>query len=288
MQIDQAVQEFLAELEHADRSRHTIRAYASDLAALRELTDLLEQITPTGLRKLATSQSHLSPATRARRQAAVSSFFKWLVRQGHVVANPVDRLERVRRKPSQPRGLTRKKVESVLAKIPPKRHRDRLLFRLLFETGIRIGEALGLHVEDLELDPDDERLVVLGKGGRRRTVLLDDPQLVKQLHDHLKRTGHKHGHLFRAEVNGRGGPLRHQSAHALWQRYCRLAGVECTIHQLRHSHATELVRDGVSLATIRKRLGHRSLQSTLLYAEQSDARADAEIRTWRRRRGPYR
>lgn len=286
MLIDQAVQEFLAELEHADRSRHTMRAYASDLAPLAGLTDALEQITPADLRQLAAEQSHLSPATRARRQAAFSSFFRWLVREGHIAANPVDRLERVRRTPPRPRGLTRKKVESVLGQIPPKRYRDRLLFRLVFETGIRIGEALGLHVEDLELDPDDERLVVLGKGGRRRTVLLDDPELVRQLHAYLKRTGYKHGPLFRAEVNGRGGPLRHQSAYALWQRYCRSAGVECTIHQLRHSHATELVRGGVSLATIRKRLGHRSLQTTLLYAEQSDARADAEIRAWRRTRKP--
>jgi site-specific recombinase XerD len=286
MLIDQAVQEFLAELAHADRSRHTMRAYASDLAPLAGLADALEQITPADLRQLAAEQSHLSPATRARRQAALSSFFRWLVREGRIPSNPVDRLERVRRAPPMPRGLTRKTVESILGKIPPERHRDRLLFRLVFETGIRIGEALGMHVEDLELDPDDERLVVLGKGGRRRTVLLDDPELVKQLKAYLKRTGYKHGPLFRAEVNGRGGALRHQSAYALWQRYCRAAGIECTIHQLRHSHATELVRGGVSLATIRKRLGHRSLQTTLLYAEQSDARADVEIRAWRRARKP--
>ncbi|MGH9157491.1 MAG: tyrosine-type recombinase/integrase [Acidimicrobiales bacterium] len=51
-----------------------------------------------------------------------------------------------------------------------------------------------------------------------------------------------------------------------------------------HSHATELVNEGVSLATIRKRLGHRSIQTTLRYAEQSDATADAAIRRWRRGR----
>jgi integrase len=55
------------------------------------------------------------------------------------------------------------------------------------------------------------------------------------------------------------------------------------LHQLRHTHATELVNTGVSLATIRKRLGHRNLQTTLSYAEQSDAVADAELRAWRRR-----
>jgi integrase len=68
-----------------------------------------------------------------------------------------------------------------------------------------------------------------------------------------------------------------------WATYCRKAKVECTLHQLRHTHATELVNGGVSLATIRKRLGHKNLQTTLRYAEQSDASADAELRAWRRK-----
>ena len=63
---------------------------------------------------------------------------------------------------------------------------------------------------------------------------------------------------------------------------CATAGVNATLHQLRHTHATEFVDDGVSLATIRKRLGHKNLQTTLRYAEQTDATADAELRRWRR------
>lgn len=58
----------------------------------------------------------------------------------------------------------------------------------------------------------------------------------------------------------------------------------CTLHQLRHTHATELVNDGVSLATIRKRLGHKNLQTTLRYAEQSDTAADAELRARQRQK----
>jgi integrase len=96
--------------------------------------------------------------------------------------------------------------------------------------------------------------------------------------------GYRNGPLFRAQKNGRGGSLRYQSVQERWAGYCRRVGIDCTLHQLRHTHATELVNDGVSLATIRKRLGHRNLQTTLRYAEQSDAAADAEVRAWRRRR----
>jgi integrase len=62
---------------------------------------------------------------------------------------------------------------------------------------------------------------------------------------------------------------------------CGEAYVQCTLHQLRHTHATELVNDGVSLATTRKWLGHKNIQTTLRYAEQSDETADAELRAWR-------
>ena len=148
---------------------------------------------------------------------------------------------------------------------------------------MRISEALNVHIEDLDLTSDDERVTVLGKGKRQRTLLLDDPRLLKELRTYLKVMGYKRGFLFRAAKNGDGGALRYQSVHERWAHYCELAGIVCTIHQLRHSHATEMVNGGVSLGTIRKRLGHKSIQTTLLYAEVSDTLADAELRDWRRR-----
>ncbi len=195
------------------------------------------------------------------------------------------KVARVRLPDPAPRGVPRAQIEAIFAAIPRDRRRDRLLFRLVYATGLRIGEALALHVEDLDLTPDDERLRVLGKGGRRRTILLDDPALVRELRAYLVATKYKHGALFRAAKNGRGGPLRYQSIQARWAGYCARAGVACTLHQLRHAHATELVNDGVGLETIRRRLGHKQLQTTLRYAEQADAVGDAEIRGWRRRRG---
>ncbi len=96
-------------------------------------------------------------------------------------------------------------------------------------------------------------------------------------------TGYRSGPLFRAEKNHVGGPLRYASAQTRWAQYCHTAGVAATLHQLRHTHATAMVDGGVSLATIRKRLGHANLQTVLRYAEQSDQVADTELRAWRRR-----
>lgn len=78
---------------------------------------------------------------------------------------------------------------------PRHKDRDRLLFTLLAATGMRIGEALAIDVDDLDLTHDDEHVTVLAKGGRRRTILLDDPILVSLLRRYLNARGYRHGPL---------------------------------------------------------------------------------------------
>ena len=281
-----SVEEFLTDMRQANHSPHTVRAYTSDLAQFTAFyAGPAHAITTETLRAFWVSLAALSPATRSRKQACLARFLTWAYRQDIIPANPMDKIDRIKRTAPLPKGVGRETVEAILAGIPVDRKRDRLLFRLLFETGLRIGEALGLHIEDFDLTPDDEHIKVKGKGDKPRTILLDDSRLVRQLRVYLKQTGYRYGPLFRAEKNGRGGALRYQSAQEHWAGYCRQAKVICTLHQLRHTHATELVNEGVSLTTIRKRLGHKNLQTTLLYAEQSDATADAELRAWRRQKG---
>lgn len=283
--LAKAIEDFLEDLARTNHSPHTQRAYGIDLkqfaaACYKPLSD----ITAEDLRDFFRQHTHLSDASRARKQNSLASFLNWAFKQEFITTNPMQRIDRTRPEPSAPRGISRTEVENILAQIPASQLRDNLLFRLLFETGLRVGEALGLHVEDVDLTLDDEHIYVIGKGGKPRTLLLDDPRLISLLRRYLKQMGYKHGHLFRASKNGEGGPLRYQSVQWKWQKYCQQAGVHYTIHQLRHTHATELVNEGVSLATIRKRLGHKNLQTTLRYAEQSDSVADAEIRQWRRKK----
>ena len=277
---------FLADLAHANHSPQTRRAYASDLAQLCAFHQgPLQTINAEVLRKFFGMHGHLRPATRARKQAAVARFLTWTEQQERLPANPMRKIDRVKLAPPQPRSVERDQIERIFKAIPAEHLRDRLFLRLLAETGLRVCEELSLYVEDLDLSLDNEHLTVVGKGGKRRTILLDDPRLVQQLRTYLKRMGYKYGPLFRAEKNWRGGPLCYQSMQERWNHYCSQAGVACTLHQLRHSYATELINGGVSLPTIRKWLGHKNLQTTLRYAEQSDETADAEVRAWRRQHG---
>jgi site-specific recombinase XerD len=170
------VAEFLADLARQGRSANTIRAYRSDLGDFTRFhPGLLASVTPAVLRAYLATLAAKVPATRARREAALAA----------------------------------------LRAIPPHKDRDRLLFTLLYATGMRIGEALAIDVDDLDLTHDDEHVTVLAQGGHRRTILLDDPTLVSLLRRYLKTRGYRHGPLFRAEKNHVGGPLRYASVQQL-------------------------------------------------------------------------
>jgi integrase/recombinase XerD len=281
--LTSSIEDFLADLARQGRSVHTLRAYRTDLTAFtRTFAGTPQDITPQILRTYLTTLTDKAPATRARHEASLASWMGWAYRADIITADPMTRLDRTQLPIPAPRPIPTSQVTAVLGAIPKSRDRDRLLFHLIYTTGLRIGEALSIEVDHLDLTRDDEHVTIRGKGGRRRTVLLDDPSVVTMLRRYLRARGYRHGPLFRAEKNHVGGPLRYASARQLWANYRAKAQVNATIHQLRHVHATELVNAGVSLETIRRRLGHANTQTVQRYAEQTDATADAEIRSWRR------
>ncbi|NJP07576.1 MAG: site-specific integrase [Chloroflexaceae bacterium] len=137
---------FLADLERQARP-NTVSAYRSDLTlAAQYLTRPLDQI---GMNDVVTflSTGDVSATTRARRAASLKRFFAWAVQQGLLLTKPMIKIERVRLDDPAPRGLRREQIEAIFAVIPRQQMRDRLLFRLIYDTGLRVGEALGVHLE---------------------------------------------------------------------------------------------------------------------------------------------
>ena len=192
------VQAFLTDLEQAGRSVHTRRAYAADLALLTAVALAGVDITPSVLRSLFSGMTNLAPATRARRQASVASFTAWAFREELLDADPKGRVARVKLDPPLPRSLTPGQVIGLLAAVPKDRLRDRCCSPCSPPPGSGAAKPSAWHVDDLNLQRDDERISVLGRGGRRRTVPLDDPTLVRLLRRYLRETGYSHGPLFRA------------------------------------------------------------------------------------------
>jgi integrase/recombinase XerC/integrase/recombinase XerD len=286
--------DFLTDLTNAGKSAHTVRAYRGDLIAFAAHHDgEIGELTAAPIRDYLSEIAGLSAASRKRKRAAVASFCRWAMRHELLDANPMDKIDTITVPKTLPRPADPTEVQKVFATICTRRPRkdvplDRLRDRVLFETayvcGARASEVCGIYVEDLDLRTDDEHARVHGKGGTVRTVLLDDRGYVGLLKLYLARTEYTCGPLFRASINGSGGPLSYDAAHHRWQNYCTAAGVEIDIHQLRHAHATELINSGVSIEAVRRRLGHASTETTQIYTLLADKIADDEIRAARRRR----
>jgi integrase/recombinase XerD len=145
----------------------------------------------------------------------------------------MDRIDTIKVPRSLPCPVAAADVAKVLAVIGTRLPRqdiqlDPLRHRMLIETahvcGARAAEVCGLHVEDLDLRLDDEHVRIHGEDGTVRTVRLDDRGYVALLKLYLARAGYTAGPLFRASINGRGGPLSYDAAHHRWTGYCDAAG----------------------------------------------------------------
>ena len=279
------VTDFLA-AQRGRRAANTLAAYRSDMHRFaRAVPGPVEEITADDLETYLAAIPDVTKTTLARHQASLRALFGWAHRLERLAINPISRLESIRGEDHLPRPLDAPDVARILAAIPPTKLCDRLLFTLLRDTGIRVGEALSIRWEDVSLDDGDEQVRVLGKGGRERTALLHAaPETVRLLRRYKKGTA-RSGYLFQGDPRrgGGGAPLDYSSVRYAWSRYCAHAGVTATIHQLRHAFVTELVRGGMRLTTVQRLAGHRRLETTRAYAEVSDDDVKRELSDFRRR-----
>jgi site-specific recombinase XerD len=304
MEWTELIEAFLAANSYAF-SFNTRRAYRYDLMACAQLLGSIPiaEITVSHLRQFLDATTDLAPTTLARRKAALCSCFGWAYQQDLLTADPTAKLEAIAIGEHSPRPLTEKQVEMIFAIIPRKALRNRLLLMLLYETGMRIGEALSLQVQQVHLnDLDGGYLRIVGKGNKERVIPLIDASHSVALLRKLLKTMSGVGPLFRGDVckGGRYGEAIDYST--IWyhfERYVEQARSNhpehfaneqepITLHRLRHTYATLKLRDGVSLPSVRKLLGHKNLQTTLRYTEidlETLKRELVEARQRKRSRG---
>jgi integrase/recombinase XerD len=214
----------------------------------------------------------LSATSAARAVIAVRGLHRFALRDGLVETD----VAREVRPPTPPRRLPKaisvEDVESLLDAAghegTPLAARDRALLELLYGTGARISEAVGLAVDDVDFA---ERTVLLsGKGGKQRRVPLGsyaaaslEAYLVRVRPD-LARTGRGTPVLF---LNARGGPLSRQSAWTILRTAAERAGLSAGVspHTLRHSFATHLMEGGADVRVVQELLGHSSVTTTQIY-----------------------
>jgi integrase/recombinase XerD len=273
----EAVAEYLGALQSEQgASRNTLAAYRRDLGDfLRHLTTrrlepgtVLADDVVTWLERL--RARGLAPASVARRLSAVRGFYRHLVREGLAPRDPTEHLDTPRAARPLPRALSRE-AATRLVEAPDARRpagvRDRAILELLYATGMRASECLGLRLEDLNLPSG--YVICTGKGSKQRLVPvgLEALRWVRRyLSDVRPRLTRRRdsGHLF---VNPRGGALSRQSLWAIVRRSAAVAGLQRRVspHVLRHSFASHLLEGGADLRSVQAMLGHADISTTQIY-----------------------
>lgn len=263
-------------------SPNTVEAYRDDLESFlgflcndyltigRDLLDL-RGIDHVAVRSYLAhlARKNLSRASMARHLSALRSFFKYLMREGVVEANPARTVATPKREKHLPAVLQTSDV-AVLLEQPDDSAlgiRDRAWLELLYASGLRISELVAIDIEDLELR---SRLVkVRGKGSKERIVPFGS-KAQEALRAYLAMRMDDNSAVF---VNYRGERITTRSIRRLFDRYVRAASLRAGVspHTLRHSFATHLLNAGADLRGIQELLGHASLSTTQKYTHLNDA-----------------
>ncbi|MCZ7572142.1 MAG: tyrosine recombinase [Ardenticatenaceae bacterium] len=286
------VDTFLEYLRYEENySENTIGAYRNDLS------QFLSFIETTGLDRwdaikretIVNFLFHLrdreyASSTVARKMAAVKSFFHHLVQAGEIHDDPTATVDSPKVKKYAPKALTMEEVINLLAEpakdCSVKGMRDRAMMELLYATGLRVSELVGLQVGDMNLASatlrcrgprHSERILPIAPRALEALRVYLDRGRIQLLRDSNEQT------LF---LNMRGGRLTRQGLWLIIRYYVEQAGItaQVTPHTLRHSFAMHQLREGAELSEVQELLGHANISTTQVYAQAQQDRASERER----------
>jgi len=258
-------------------SDRTVSAYRRDLHRLVAFVGLQGveapgAVTPESLREWVydLKDSGLAPNSIRRAQSAARTYFGFLLAEGRIGVDPTDRLSTPKVDRKLPDFLSRDEMDRLLEAPDPAGRlywRDRAMVEVLYATGVRVSELVGLPLSSLDLD--ESFATVFGKGSKERLVPIGQPA-IRALRRYLSTVrpqldrGYGEGRVF---LNARGRPIRRESIWAIVKECARRAGISRTVspHTLRHTFATHLVEGGADLAAVQELLGHADISTTQIY-----------------------
>ncbi len=281
-ELRDSVARFLEALKVRNVSPHTLRNYASDLEQFvayfsppGEAAPSPAGLKPLDLREWMGSlyDKDLTPVSIRRKLAAVRSRFRFLAREGTVATNKARHVKTPKAPKRVPAVPTAERTNALVDAVAENREelarphpeRDALLFELLYGCGLRISEAVGLNLEDV--DRAENWLRVRGKGRKERLVPFAS-KAASALERYLKVRTSGDSALF---LNYKGTRLSARGANGIVKFYARMVAADSSLHphSFRHAFATHLLSDGADLRAIQELLGHASLSTTQKYTQVS-------------------
>ena len=257
-------------------SNNTIEAYESDLLKLSGyLSDAhitLQEVKFEHLRDFIVEISSLGihPRSQARILSSIKSFYHFLIYKNHSSDDPTELLESPKIGLRLPEVLSVQEIDAIVGAIDlskPEGQRNKAIVEVLYGSGLRVSELLGLQLSKLYLE--EGYMLVEGKGSKQRLVPLS-PQALKQIE--MWKTDRnalkiKKGHEDLLFLNRRGSKLTRAMIFTIVKELALFAGIRKTVspHTFRHSFATHLLENGANLRAIQQLLGHESITTTELY-----------------------
>lgn len=266
-------------------SRHTLSAYRCDLKKFSSSVRLEErtllEATREDVHAFLASLANAPPRSIARRLSSLRRFFRYQVRQGRREQDPCALIDGPRLGRTLPDTLSEEEVERLLhaaVSDDARGLRDRAMIEVMYATGLRVSELVGLTVAQLNVRQGAVRVV--GKGNRERMVPLGEEalywleQYLEKSRPLLLRQGGASDVLF---ATHRGRAMTRQ---AFWYRikgYAQKSGIRKPLspHSLRHAFATHLLNHGADLRVVQLLLGHRSISTTQIYTHVARYRLKA-------------
>ena len=288
IELDRAVDLYLDHLKvERGLSIHTIDGYGRDLGRwVRFLAArgraVADDVTPLDVTDhlIELAEASLSPRSRARALVAIRGLFRHLVAEKWLEREPTELIDAPRVVPRIPGVLGEDAVARLLAaprRETPRGLRDAAMIELLYATGMRVSELVGLPLGDANLGAGFVR--VTGKGKKTRMVPMGEPAraAVAAYLEEVRPRWAKDPEQRALFLTERGRPMTRQGFWKLLGRYARAAGVklprgEVSPHKLRHSFATHLLERGADLRAVQAMLGHADITTTQVYTHVSRAR----------------
>ncbi len=264
-------------------SSHTIRAYSSDVYTFLIWADNLN-VDEIDTKKFSEylyfiQKINYTKTTIARKIASIRAFYKFLFTEEIIENNPSDAICAPKKPKSLPDFMSEEEVENILRNVKietPAGFRNRVIFELLWVSGMRISELSGLNYENLNLEQNE--IKVLGKGSKERIVLIPDKtkeslkNYIENVSDLICKTKKTPSSpLF---INYNGFRLQNQSIRKALNEVVQKIELpkKITPHIFRHSFATKLLENGADLRIVQELLGHASISNTQIYTHISGAR----------------
>jgi len=289
MSYEEAVNQFLEYLElEQNRSQKTIANYShylmrlNDFAGDIKLADIDAELIRKWrlwLNRLGTNTSdELSKTTQNYHLIALRSFLRFCIKRGYT-ALAADQIELARTKRPQVTFLTPEELQRLASQTDlstPVGLRDRAIIELLFSSGLRVSELVGLDRDHINLKRRE--FMVRGKGQKDRPIFISEEaanwisQYLDKRQDNTKPLFIRYSGSKKVDLSGNYHRLTARSIQRMIARYARLAGITKHVspHTLRHSFATDLLMNGADLRSVQAMLGHSNIATTQIYTHVTD------------------